>query len=631
MSYLDIPRIHFGGRFFTDPSTVNNDPSHYDPDVTNPSPWQTPLGQHRFEFLNCTINSVMGPSGFVHNDPLVGTPITTVVSPSHDEEDGSQRQATAAAGKPNPAAISPAKIVDLDVYQQGISTIYGLKITIAVGSVSVTGIADPTSLNQCWFNCVLPTRSWQDADYDMDSFGGDMNAAGWFQTVLRIDKTDWPQSASGILNQLQSKTIQVNGQYLLSLKFVLDGFRNVPQDKMFLTGRITGTLGPVFANEPLYNPGQRWMLPRSSSKSDPWNFPTFNDCPYKIDKQRNKLVIDLANSICRQTAGGDPVDLGQLDAVITNTSPGDQVIGSVDYSGFAYINNAQIAELDITPQQISLLQNGDLQLVTSRRDIGERKVLLESEIAIHAAVEQRCIRMEGYKGTTASSKVYISKDAAPLQGKQLKVFIESTHGGMPGVTAGPNDPGNTPQAEGAITAAITPSDANGWATLTITVQKDPGYRTVELDGQLYFIIVFDPDVPQPDWSKVAPPQDQMISCKVFSQYPVNTNPSWDEIENMMAPFMKLYPSMRNRINLTDPATFKIFANNPIWLAYNEPLGYSGPLGLKAGAIPYYMSRDFDDPRYMPLSRDLSANKLMTLFHYCKNLQSVPGDQPTPTT
>lgn len=33
MSYLDIPRIHFGGLFFTNPSTINNFDSSYKPGV----------------------------------------------------------------------------------------------------------------------------------------------------------------------------------------------------------------------------------------------------------------------------------------------------------------------------------------------------------------------------------------------------------------------------------------------------------------------------------------------------------------------------------------------------------------------------------------------------------------------
>jgi hypothetical protein len=118
---------------------------------------------------------------------------------------------------------------------------------------------------------------------------------------------------------------------------------------------------------------------------------------------------------------------------------------------------------------------------------------------------------------------------------------------------------------------------------------------------------------------VAPQQDQMISCKVFSQYTVNQNPSWPEIQSMMAPYMKLFPGMRKLVDLSDQHTFTIFAKNPPWIAYEE--NKAGPLGIQAGAIAYYMSRDLEDPRLMPVSRDLSKAKTLTMMYFIKNLQS----------
>ena len=620
MSYLDIPRIHFGGRFFTDPSTVNNDPTHYNPDVTNPSPWQTPNGQHRFEFYNCNVRSVMGPAGYIASDSIIGSAITSVIS----VESGDSTKPIAGASK---AGKGPARIVDLDVYQQGISTIYGLQITINAGSDSITGIVDPPSLNNAWFNAVLPTRSWRQSDYDQDSFGGDMNACGVFQSALRINVADWPVTASAVLNQLRSATIVVNNQFLLSFKFTMDGFRNVPENAEYLTGRVVGAIGPVFANEPLYNPGQRWLMPRAFSEQDPWNAPSFNNCCFKVDKNRNVLILDMANSICRQNAGGPPVDLGELRATVVTPEPVAVGLGLVDYSEFAYDNNAHITELSLNTAQISALEQGKLVLSISRTDLGNQGVLMEAaDVDVDFAVEVRPIRMAGDPGTTATTTVYVSQKGIRLAFKQLAVYVESTHGGMGGVTAGPSDRGNTPQADGAIQASISPSDVNGFATVTIKVLKDPGQRTPELDGQLYFLIIYDPLLPHPQWNNVPPqptffpPQDKTISCLVFSQYAVNTNPSWELVQSMMAPYMKLYASMRYQLDLTDLHSFTLFANNPPWShGYNDPR--VGPLGIVAGVIPYYMSFDFKDPRFMPITRDMSAAKILTVMYFVKNLQA----------
>ena len=34
MSYLNVPRLHFSGSFTAAPSTVNNDPTNYNPNQT---------------------------------------------------------------------------------------------------------------------------------------------------------------------------------------------------------------------------------------------------------------------------------------------------------------------------------------------------------------------------------------------------------------------------------------------------------------------------------------------------------------------------------------------------------------------------------------------------------------------
>ena len=599
MSYLDIPRIHFGGQFFTDPSTINNDPTHYDPNCKTPSPWQNPNGQHRFQFVNCLIKAATDMNGDVPDDPIIGCSIITTDNPS------------------------PARIVDIDVYQQAVSALYGLelKITLPDGN-SIVGKVDTPVLNDVSFFVVLPTRSWESGDYVQDSFGGDMNAAGWFQSVIRVKIDAWSDLSSPVLNALRSKTKIEDGHYLISIKFELDGYQNVPQDKDYLHGRIVGTLGPVFDNEPLYNPGQRWMQPRAFSDSDPWNYPSFNRCPFKVDNERKKLVLDLANSICRQTAGGDPVDLGTLTAMVSNVDPPNVTIGNVDYSAFTYDKTAHITELDLTDEQLNILQNGALSLVMSKSNLGVPVILNENFGTPLYCVEVRPVRMEGNPGTTATSKVYVSKNGRPLANKKLDVFVEGVKGTTPGATVPPTNPGNTTQGDGALTAEISASDENGFATVTLTVAKNPGKRTVELDGQLYFVIVYDPDEPMPDWSKVTPQQDTMLSVLVWSQYEVNPNPKWEEIQSIFAPYMKLFPSMKSQIDLTDLNTFTIFTNNPPWdHSYNEP--NPGPLGINAGAIPYYFTRDFNDPRFMPITRDLSPSKIMTVLHFCKNLQNTP--------
>lgn len=599
MSYLSYPRINFYGRFFTDPSTVNNDPTHYEESNTNPSPWQNPKGLHRFQLQECSVVSTISKDGEVQ-DPIVGLPFITTDKPS------------------------AAKIADIDVYQQGVPTIYGMQVSIPISEgVSLTGLIDPAVLNQLWWVAVLATRSWEDSDYQMDSFGGDMNASGVYQSIIRVPIATWPSDdVSPVLAELKSKTLEENGNYLVSIRFVVDGYRNVPEDKNYQTGRITGSLGPVYPNEPLYSPGVRMLSGRAQDKSDPWNWPMFNTCPFKVDLEKKLLIIDLANGICRQTAGGPPVQLGDLTAWIKPINSAPISLGKVDYSEFCFNSYSHIVQIPLTDDQINVLGSSALSLEMSRTDIGPVEIFKEDISQTNIEVEIRPIRLTGRPGNIATTKVYVSKLSKPLVGKQLKVDIVSVHGNTPGATVPPSNPGNTPQAFGAIEASVSATDANGFATVTIVVLKDPGRRTPQLDGQLFFINLYDSEGTAP----VSVSQSAMISCLVWSNYSVNEDPSWPEIQEIFAGYVKLFPGMTEKINLIDFKSFEVFAKNPPWdhmYGTSEP----GPLGIKLGAIGFFMTRDFNDTRYMPVTRDMSPEKSMTVLHFIKNLQDGTATGP----
>src|SRR5689334_12203725 len=89
MSYLRPPRLHFSGNFQAAPSTVNNDPEHFDtaafqsnynlrgPGATNG--WWNPGGTGAWRFFQCTVKQVVYRDGTVCDDPavdpVVGSPV----------------------------------------------------------------------------------------------------------------------------------------------------------------------------------------------------------------------------------------------------------------------------------------------------------------------------------------------------------------------------------------------------------------------------------------------------------------------------------------------------------------------------------------------------------------------------
>ena len=616
MSYLDLPRVHLGGTFFTDPSTVNNDPSHYDEDVTRPSPWQNPNGLHRFRFVDVRVNAAIDAAGkFVEHDVLLGVAVSSTDKPP-------------ASDRP-----SAAKIVDLDVYQQGVSTIFGFTVKISVSNdVHLIGAMDPCPANGLWFKRILPTRGWQEWDaYGDSSFGGDTYASAVFQSVLRIKPADWPADVGGVLSQLRSATTtDSDGNLLLSFRMVLDSYQNVPWHDDFNTGRVLATLGPVNRNEAPHIPGGRWLDPRPiDTASAKWYWPNFYSAPFKFIERApgvRRLVIDMADAICMQQPGGPPVPLGELYPLLGDGT----AIGTFQVTQDFYQNLGGIIELPVSDDQWAA-QDQALYLLTNLEDLGGTYLWSESTSGLAIDAIDQVFRLAGHAGTTATARVRIAQWGKPASGFKPAVsvvaVVPKNKGASVPWSAGYK--GDTAQADGALAATVTAVDAQGDCIVTLTVMHDPGFRTPQLDGQLYYIMVYDPANGPPNMQELPPPrQETLISCIVFSQY--NEKPSWETVKAIMTPYAKLYPGMTEQIDLTQQQAFFTFAVNPSWHAYEKDVvPYVLPDGRKiaAGAIPYLMTRGFNDPRFMPVTRDLSPDKLLHILTYIADIQA--GVQPTP--
>ena len=103
MGYLNIPRLHFSGRFLADPSTLNNEDANFDPaaDPTDDDLGWNATGTHNWQLLDCTVQSIVDSRGAItdsQKDPLIGALVLS-------------------------AGEYPAKLVDLDPDNQGVSQI----------------------------------------------------------------------------------------------------------------------------------------------------------------------------------------------------------------------------------------------------------------------------------------------------------------------------------------------------------------------------------------------------------------------------------------------------------------------------------------------------------------------------
>ena len=622
MSYFDLPRLHLTGRFFADPSSVNNDPDHYLPGTKRPSPWQMPHGKHHFRFENCRLMSAIGLDGkAVQEGSVVGLSVTTTDEPI------------------------VAKIVDLDVYQQAVSTLFGVEILIGdANGHYIRGKLDPPVMNGNSFNFVQPTRGWK-FQYGYGSYGGDSNAIGRFQSVIRVPLEQWTFPEDSLFGMLKEQCqIVSEGEKLfalLSFSFLLDGYYNVDGTTDFKTGRITGTIGPQKATDPKETAGSRWLQARPKPDDAAWYVPFFYRAPFHLDKAGNRLLVDWSGSISRTKVGGDPVPLKDVEAKV-KTADGSVSLGRLRVDAFTYEMKGGISELALSLDQTELLATHPLEIWTSRDDIGDQKIFWEADDGLVCRTQNRSIRMVPQQPAAPSSldsgfvqptaTVHITKFGEPQAGVTPKFKIIAVKGDTPGITVPPHVyPGDTPDAEGALEAEVTPSNAEGFAQVTFKATKDPGSRTPELDGQLYFCYAYLGD--EEPWNE--PVQEQQISVLLWSHYAVIEEPVWEDIKPLMAPYAKLYPGMTDKFDLADQTAFGFYSNNPGAPFFEGPGGkfdIPGHPEIQNGTIPFYISLPIEDPRYMPVTRDLSPNKIKTMLNYIsieqKKHENKPGqDEP----
>src|SRR5260370_40530483 len=88
MAYLDVPRLHFAGQFYADPSTIDNTDANFQPNAPigkNPNNpiLRNPMGTHTYRFQDGVAKSGVDQSGKGIQDqtadPVIGARIESIL------------------------------------------------------------------------------------------------------------------------------------------------------------------------------------------------------------------------------------------------------------------------------------------------------------------------------------------------------------------------------------------------------------------------------------------------------------------------------------------------------------------------------------------------------------------------
>lgn len=641
MSYLDYPRLHFSGTFQASPSTINNTPNNYSPEIySKPHEldlvelYWNPLGDGSFNFEECFVTKVEYANGSYattpEEDSIIGKPVSSI------------------SNFPFPSAI-----VDLDPMQQNVSEVWGLNVQAGDASNGFTGVFQPTAFNAIWGQSQGP-----------DSPRSSASGAGVFQALLNDVKISGNGSGSAFI-----KTLQENNTSDLSLNFVTNAHNNSPHiyrftegdkgtlsemvskgvppetaaklqpmtllmqnvgnakgdiptkeftkyllqfyltteeyNKYFETifdvsyrkdykpsstfafskGAVIGTVGPVKKGDSKYFIPSRMMAPYNE------NTLTYF-APFKVTSNGKSITLNLGNSlpVIYPGKGIYKEKLGDLYLVALSGGPErlDEALtlGVVDYKQDGFLNTQagfstfQISE-DISSTPLGLMQELD----------GKKTLLLaENNEGYFMRADQFVYRMnpnvsDEERSDTATVNVHVYKFGQPVEdGCEIKVKKMNPEDALtytaktPG-TSGTRGLENLSCPENALKFdEKIVKTVNSIATFTMRC-TDPGNPREYVDGQIYFINYSFND----ENIKYTQDVNDLISVHV---YDAESNDSSMEI---LAKYGRIYKVMDWLTNIED-------------------------VDARKDNIRILLQKPFDNVKHMPVTRDLSIvrrNKIVS--------------------
>ena len=576
MSYLNTPRLVFAGNFIADPSTVNNDPEHFDdstflPNYQQPSSatdlngWWNPDGTGNWTFTGCTVQQVFYNDGTSTTDPNVDPIIGATLASN--------------------TSGAPAKLVDLDPEQQMVSQIWGLQITLGQpqNGLGFAGDFEVAPFRDIWLR--FPAGS------------GDTPYSAFYQSVL----TNTGQFGAGNSRFLQELSAAFSATSQLSIKFNVDGYNNDPNpddphSSAFTQGRVVGSIGAYIQGEPQTFVAKRALqgVPPPPPQPPP---PLYTTVYAQIDG--NVLTLDLGNALTTQSSGGAFVNVGVLYAVVMNNGIAVPIVNNtwqesaINYQDANwYEQTAGIVSFTLDTNTLNLIAQNPLAIVSTTPH-GMTTLFAEAPNGMWLCADTFVFRLN--PGDKASTTFYATQFGQPAEDQPISLGYDPS--AMRGQTTQGLIPG--PQVVGQPQSALTfykslTTGADGTAVLTMQA-ADPGKPRTYIDGQLYGVSYALGSTPPPLGS--VGNASMTLNVLVWSGYDAPPKPTWvDDVQPILQQYANLYPYMMKFVHLGDYNS--VFANRE--------------------HIKKVMSLPVTDPAYMPVVRDLSQAKVNMIVKWLDN-------------
>ena len=628
-SYLSYPRIHFAGQFRADSDTRNNDPCNYDPQFelnldTNGVDWGF-NGTNEFQFFDTEVTSVYYGDGTMStSDPVVGRGIVGNLERPF------------------------AKLTDLDVDCQDHSSIYGLKFGIQWSDDHPESDAD-LAFYGSWTRNVVAQSMWprlkcySNTNYGTELFQDSFPLGG--QATTTITGVDWGDvSQSQALQELKSAA----GGRDLAVRITFYYYtRNYPTYVPYnaTLGYVVGVIGVPSDSDTLNVPGERVMSATGNvpevTYTDPndlcngqnlVNYPPWmNDAPFEVDEDQNEVHFDLSNSV--------PSDLknvlrsfGTLRLGILMSSP-TCVLLLGDEDGIPYDSNdrlhitSAIYTIEIDPSLMDEVANNPLVIVQVLDGDSDTQICAEilsrSTATAHTArillqEPTYYIRPQGYTvdrlervhNPSSTKTLYVTKYGVPAP----NVGVQLSH----------VNPSIIPENGVTPTSFTATADANGFVNFVFNINaaipeqrqyaspincRGTNVTTLPIDGQIYY---FQYCVNRAADSTQVECSNSGFTLVFLAFSDISNDPPYNWVEDV-GPILSQYARLTRVMDtVLDMSSYAAVTKH-----HNINL-MKLTLGL-----------DFEDPSYMPTTRDLSTAKKNMILEWLEDplydsTSSVPG-------
>jgi hypothetical protein len=576
MSYLNSLRLHFAGQFQAAPSTVNNDPLHYNNQTFQPSfqepqtgnqpsqlnGWWNPNGDAAWRLIGCRVTGA-----YINNQPAPrADPILNYLVADSD-------------------VTVAAKLVDLDPEQQMVSEIWGMQVRICD--------KDGVNLLRGFYKTAAFIDIW-----DRAPGGGDLIAGAAYTSVLY--GLEWgPIESSEFLLKLRVASA-ASGK--LSIKFNVDGYNMDPKSADFTRGRIVGSIGPGLPGEPDHLiVGRHFMAVATGGGNFFVPQGKINFCPAVVSAGEGKIYLDLGNSLPTTTSGGAIAPVGQLALGYAGAAP--ETIDTIPYLGdHWYENTAGVMALpsgrNLTGEEIQEIAANPLVLALTDANGNSTGGINEPADGLYARADQFVFRAN--PGDRAEARIYATRYGRPYAGARIVNILDPSQL-QPSSPLGPAPAVALPDSALDFPARLT-TGPDGVATLPIRV-ADPGNPRQFIDGQVYGIRPLLEETLAYGTNDTYNPWD-FVSLLAFSGFAAADPVVWHGcLQPIFEQYANLYPVMKHFLDMADYES--VSANvKLLLLAFGLPPG---------------------DPNSMPVTRDLSAAKRAAIIRWL----SHPGPDGKP--